>query len=139
MLLGYAVKPTAASSVHCIHNFRNQCFLSLSLQQIIAMIGVYNNLKQHQMEIVAIEKRTFEQMMQRFEDFAKQVNVLFGQNRSNENWLDNKQVCELLKISPRTLQAYRDTGVLPYSQIGRKCYYKATDIEQFINHQQIKK
>lgn len=51
------------------------------------------------MEIVAIEKRTFEQMMQRFEGFAKQVNALCGQNRSNENWLDNKQVCELLKIS----------------------------------------
>lgn len=49
---------------------------------------------------VAIEKRTFEQMLQRFEDFAKQVNTLCGQNRSAENWLDNRQVCELLKISP---------------------------------------
>ena len=91
------------------------------------------------MEIVAIEKRTFEQMMQRFEDFAKQVNALCGKNQSNENWLDNKQVCELLKIASRTLQTYRDTGVLPFSQIGRKCYYKAIDIEQFINQQQIKK
>lgn len=91
------------------------------------------------MEIVAIEKRTFEQMMQRFENFAKQVNALCGRNRNNENWLDNKQVCELLKISPRTLQTYRDTGALSYSQIGRKCYYKVSDIEQFINQQQIKK
>lgn len=78
-------------------------------------------------------------MMQRFEYFAKQVNALCGQKRSNENWLDNKQVCDLLKISSRTLQTYLDTGVLLYSQIGRKCYYKATDIEQFINQQQIKK
>lgn len=54
------------------------------------------------MEIVAIEKRTFEQMMQRFEDFTKQVNALCGQKRNNENWLDNKQVCELLKISSLT-------------------------------------
>lgn len=37
------------------------------------------------MEIVAIEKRTFEQMMQRFKDFAKQINTLCGQNRRNEN------------------------------------------------------
>lgn len=91
------------------------------------------------MEIVAIEKRTFEQMMQRFEDFTKQVYTLCGKNRSNENWLDNRQVCELLKISLRTLQTYRDTGVLPYSQIGRKCYYKAADIEQFINQASTKK
>ncbi len=85
------------------------------------------------MEIVAIEKRTFEQLMQRFDDFVKQVNVLCGDNRKADNWLDNKQVCELLKILLRTLQTYRDTGKLPFSQIGRKCYYKATDIEQFIN------
>ncbi|MCE8921497.1 helix-turn-helix domain-containing protein [Bacteroides ovatus] len=91
------------------------------------------------MEIVAIEKRTFEQMIQRFEDFAKYVHALCGQNRSNENWLDNKQVSDLFKISSRSLQTYRDTGVLPYSQIGRKCYYKTTDIQQFINQQQIKK
>ena len=90
------------------------------------------------MEIVAMEKRTFEQMIQRFEDFAKEVNALCGQNRSNGDWLDNKQVCELLKISSRTLQTYRDTGVLPYSQIGRRCYYKAADIQLFINQQQIK-
>lgn len=37
------------------------------------------------MEIVAIEKRTFEQMMQRFEDFAKQINTLCRKNRNNEN------------------------------------------------------
>ena len=90
------------------------------------------------MEIVAMEKRTFEQMIQRFEDFAKEVNALCGQNRSNGDWLDNKQVCELLKISSRTLLTYRDTGVLPYSQIGRRCYYKAADIQLFINQQQIK-
>lgn len=91
------------------------------------------------MEIVAIEKRTFEQMIQRFEDFTKQINALCRQNRSTENWLDNKQVCELLKIPLRTLQTYRDSGILPYSQIGRKCYYKAFDIEQFINQIQTQK
>lgn len=69
------------------------------------------------MEIVAIEKRTFELMMQRFEDFTKQINALCGQTKNTDNWLDHRQVCELLKISLRTLQTYRDTGVLPYSQI----------------------
>lgn len=48
MLVGMAVQPLADSSTLCIHSFQNQLFLSLSLQQIIAMTGVYNNLKQHQ-------------------------------------------------------------------------------------------
>ena len=38
-------------------------------------------------------------------------------------------VCKLLNISKRTLQHYRDTGVLPFSQIGHKCYYRREDVE----------
>ncbi|WP_369799072.1 helix-turn-helix domain-containing protein [Dysgonomonas sp. BGC7] len=53
--------------------------------------------------------------------------------------MDNTEVCELFQISPRTLQSYRDKGVLSYSQIGRKCYYKTTDIEQLVSQSQIKK
>ncbi|GHT76270.1 DNA-binding protein [Bacteroidia bacterium] len=91
------------------------------------------------MEIIAIEKRTFEQMMQSFESFVGQVKKLC-QNRQNKNeWLNNDEVCKLLKISKRTLQACRDNGIIPFSQIGHKCYYRVVDIEQFISNQQNKK
>lgn len=91
------------------------------------------------MNIIAIEGRTFEQIKQRFEDFAKQIKIICGDSLNNEKWLDNKTVCELLHVSPRTLQSYRDNGTLPYSQIGHKCYYKASDIENLINESQSKK
>ena len=90
------------------------------------------------MEIIAIEKRTFEQMIQCFESFVNQVRNLYGNKRNNEKWLDNEEVCQLLQISQRTLQSYRDKGTIPFSQIGHKCYYKTSDIEQVINKQQIK-
>jgi hypothetical protein len=90
------------------------------------------------MEIIAIEKRTFEQMMQSFASFAGQVKNLCGNGRDNKNWMDNEAVCKLLTISQRTLQSYRDNDILPYSQIGYKCYYRAADVEQFINEQQTK-
>jgi len=77
-------------------------------------------------------------MMQSFEDFAGQVRNLCGNDRNNEKWLDNEAVCKLLKISRRSLQSYRDNGTILFSQIGHKCYYKTSDIEQFINKQQIK-
>lgn len=85
------------------------------------------------MEIVAIEGNAFEQIKQRFADFTKQVKSLCGDGRNNEQWLSDSEVCELLKISHRTLQSYRDNGTLPYSQIGRKCYYKSSDVEQLLN------
>jgi hypothetical protein len=90
------------------------------------------------MEIIAIEKRTFEQMTQAFENFAGQVKNLCGNERNIEQWLNNREACELLQISLRTLQSYRDNGILPYSQIGHKCYYRIADLEQIINKQQNK-
>lgn len=36
------------------------------------------------MEIIAIEKQTLKQLIQSFEDFAKQINTLCGKNRSKE-------------------------------------------------------
>ncbi|WP_255490613.1 helix-turn-helix domain-containing protein [Dysgonomonas sp. 511] len=73
------------------------------------------------MEIIAIEKKTYEQVKQRFEDFSRQVRNLCRENQDKEKWLGNDDVCGLLQTSKRTLQSYRDNGILPYSQIGRKC------------------
>lgn len=89
------------------------------------------------MDIIAIEEKTFELMKKRFEDFVMQVEKLCNQNQKTE-WLNNEQVCEMLNISKRTLQSYRDNGTLPYSQIGHKCYYKQSDIENLIEQSQIK-
>lgn len=91
------------------------------------------------MDIVAIESKTFEQIKQRLKDFSKQVKNLCRDNLDKEKWLGNEDVCGLLQISKRTLQSYRDTGILPYSQIGRKCYYRVSDIENLISQSQIKK
>ena len=86
------------------------------------------------MDIVAIESKTFEQMKERFKDFSKQVENLCGDNQGKEQWLKNEDACSLLQISKRTLQSYRDNGILPFSQIGRKCYYRVSDVEQLINN-----
>ena len=91
------------------------------------------------MDIVAIESKTFEQMKQHFEDFSRLVKNLCGDNQSKEKWLSNDDVCNLLQISKRTLQSYRDNGILSFSQIGRKLYYKVSDVENLINQSQIKK
>lgn len=85
------------------------------------------------MDIVAIESKTFEQMKERFEAFTLQIKNLCGNNQDKEQWLSNDDVCKLLQISLRTLQSYRDNGILPYSQIGRKCYYRVSEVERLIN------
>lgn len=56
----------------------------------------------------------------------------FGEKSKHTDWLPNGNVCRLLNISKRTLQHYRDTGVLPFTQIGHKCYYKHEDVEALL-------
>lgn len=84
------------------------------------------------MEIITIEARTFEAMMVGFETLAKEMEVICQQNgdKGMQKWLDNQEVCELLKISKRTVQTYREKGLLPFSQIGHKMYYRPQDVEE---------
>lgn len=86
------------------------------------------------MEIVTIEKKTFEEMKSRFNQFSEHVRQLCSWYRPPEkmNWLDNADVCEKLNVSKRTLQTYRDGGLLAYSQINHKIYYRLEDVEAFI-------
>lgn len=86
------------------------------------------------MEVINIEKWTFDEMMQRFEAFRNRMITLCdkGRNKTIEDWLDNQDVCLMLNISPRTLQSYRDTGKISFSQINHKIYYKPVDIEKLL-------
>ena len=56
-----------------------------------------------------------------------------GNDKGLGDWLDNQDVCQMLNISPRTLQTLRDNGMLAYSQINRKLYYKPVDVESILH------
>ncbi|MDR1202908.1 MAG: helix-turn-helix domain-containing protein [Tannerellaceae bacterium] len=86
------------------------------------------------MEIVNIEAQTFEAMLSTVENFTKRMEHLCHQygNRDSIGWMDNQEVCFLLSISPRTLQTLRDNGVLAYTQISHKTYYKPEDVQKIL-------
>lgn len=91
------------------------------------------------MEVVTIEKRTFLYICERFTEFAKRIESLYSTHTQKvENWLDSQEVCLLLGFSKRTLQYYRSSGRLAYSQIGSKICYKSADIEKIISNCEIK-
>ena len=45
-----------------------------------------------------------------------------------ERYLTDKEVSQILKISRRTLQEYRNDGVLPYILLGGKVLYRESDL-----------
>ena len=58
---------------------------------------------------------------------------------TREKWLSTQEVCEALHISQRALQNYRDRGIIPYSTIGSKFYYRETDVERVIREALIRR
>lgn len=86
------------------------------------------------MDIIGIETATYEKTIKEIENFLDSVQLLIQEisQKQKSEWLDNQEVCLLLKISPRTLQNLRDTGQISYSQLERKIYYKKEDINKYI-------
>ena len=70
------------------------------------------------MEVVVIDKATFERMLSGCEIFAEKVERLC---REQEDLL--------LGISPRTLQTMRENGTLAYTKISHKVYYRPEDVK----------
>ena len=51
----------------------------------------------------------------------------------SERWLDKQDILEVMHISESTLQKWRKKGLLPYSRILGKIYYKESDLQELLN------
>ena len=45
-----------------------------------------------------------------------------------DRWLLKEEVISMLYMSDRTLQRWRSEGIIPYSKIGNKIWYRLSDI-----------
>jgi hypothetical protein len=74
------------------------------------------------MEIVSIERKTFEELVAKFDRFVRRMDAICHRHgeKTMGKWMDNQDVCQMLNISPRMLQTPRDNGTLAYSQINQK-------------------
>ena len=50
----------------------------------------------------------------------------------NDELLIDKEVAHILKVSRRTLQDYRNNGILSYIQVGGKILYRTSDVQRTI-------
>lgn len=51
----------------------------------------------------------------------------------SDEWLDSQDILKMLHICSRTLHTMRKNGTLPYSRLGRKFFYKRTDIQRILH------
>ena len=90
------------------------------------------------MEKLVLTEADFNELQTKLEEITSQLKSLNKKDSLSEKWMDNQDVCLILKVSTRTLQNYRDNGILPFSQISNKIYYKASDIEKHLENNYVK-
>ena len=83
------------------------------------------------MQSVTIPGKEYQDMLTQLDEISKQL--LAKPKSTKEQWLDNQELMQLLKISRRTAQNYRDTNMIAFSIIGNKIYYKLSDVEDLLN------
>jgi len=89
------------------------------------------------MEVITIESRTYSLLMDKLDSIAGYVEETRLREKEQKTdgrkrdgrWMTNDEVCEMLEISPRTLQRYRTRRIIPYSMIGRRIRYPRKEVE----------
>lgn len=72
--------------------------------------------------------KELDSMLNGIESMSEKSKASFG----NERFLTDKEVSAWLKVSRRTLQDYRNNGIVSYYQLGGKILYKESDIEKLV-------
>lgn len=79
----------------------------------------------------SITTQEYQDLVKRLDEISKKLSA--KEKKPSEIWLDNQEVMQLLKVSRRCLQNYRDSNMLASAIIGNKLYYKMSDIEDLLN------
>ena len=82
------------------------------------------------MEVVTVQSQAFQEIVKKVDEIHKRLDS--KEKEPKEKWLDNQEFLQLLKISKRTAQHYRDTGMISFSQVGNKIYYRLADVEELL-------
>jgi hypothetical protein len=85
-------------------------------------------------QIYVIPQKEIYQILEKLEGLQTSLQKKEEQ-QLHDRWLDNEQLMTLLKVSKRTLQNWRDCGLIAFSQIGHKIYYQYSEVEAMLQSQ----
>ena len=83
------------------------------------------------MEVITIQSEAFKEIIKKIDDLNARLNS--KEKAPVIQRLDNEEFTRLMKISKRTAQHYRDSGLISFNQVGAKIYYRLDDIENLFN------
>lgn len=85
------------------------------------------------MELIIMQNEAYKGLLK--ETYFYLYLLFENHQEKHKLWLDNQDAMKLLKVSKRTLQNWRDQGLIGFCQIGSKIYYNRKDVDAFLeNH-----
>ena len=86
-------------------------------------------------EVITHKHESVHGLFTELDRIAKDAAMVAEENQpllGGEHYLTDRELSQRLKISRRTLQDYRNNGILPYRQLGGKILYRESDIERVL-------
>ena len=85
--------------------------------------------------IITRENEKVIQYFKEVNQLSESVDLLMANYKplfEGQRFLTDTVLSQYLKLTKRTLQEYRNSGKLPFYQIGRKILYRESDIEKLL-------
>ncbi|MCH7535169.1 MAG: helix-turn-helix domain-containing protein, partial [Bacteroidetes bacterium] len=80
--------------------------------------------------IVALEQKDLERIIDKLD--AIRLKLDRPATPQEKKWLTEEEVCEMMGVCSRTMRGYRNRAELGFAKRGRKIYYRASEIDGFI-------
>lgn len=79
-----------------------------------------------------IQKIALKEIQDKLDILTTKINRL-QKNKLESQIIDNADFLQLMNISNSTAKNWRNKGIIPYSQIENKFYYKVVDIQRLLD------
>jgi hypothetical protein len=91
-------------------------------------------------KLILLEKDVFDELNEKIDTLYKAVITNGNQSsKSNGEWVDTKEAIAMLNVTSRSLQNYRDQGLIGFSKVSKKkIYYRKEDIEKMLTQKYVK-
>ncbi len=83
------------------------------------------------MEAVILTKDQYQDILAKIE--AINTSISKNNKEPKDEFLDNQEFLQLMNISKRTAQTWRDEGIVAFSQVGGKIYYRMSDVQKLLD------
>ena len=83
------------------------------------------------MNAVIITQQNYDELISRLDRIQQEVSN--KQKSPADTFIDNQEFIQIMNVSKRTAQSWRDEGIISFSQIGSKIYYRMSDVQALLD------